>query len=124
MKKSVRGGVRGVWIVGLLGALEGCSTCAGEAFTIRDGVTRFPVPGAPSNVVVLVPEITNSGASEQRARDFYVYEGDREAAHAREVYPGQSVRFVAAGQSWRIEVVDYIEHLLHDDEASLCAVRE
>ncbi|MFO0648578.1 MAG: hypothetical protein U0326_20220 [Polyangiales bacterium] len=65
MKKSLRGGVRGVWIVGLLGALEGCSTCAGEAFTIRDGVTRFPVPGAPSKVVVLVPDITSFGASAQ-----------------------------------------------------------
>jgi hypothetical protein len=124
MKKSVRRSVCGVWLVGLLGALEGCSSCAGEAFTIKDGVMRFPVPGASSNVVVLVPDITSSGASAQRARDFYVYEGDREAAHAREVYPGQSVRFAAAGQNWRIEVIDYVEHLLNADEAKLCAVRE
>ena len=125
MKSIVRGGMGCAWIVGLLGALEGCSTCAGEAFTINDkGVTRSPVPGAPANVVVLVPEITGSGASEQRARDFYVYEGDRELAHGRDVYPGQSVRFEVAGQRWRIEVIDYVEHLLNADEAKLCAVRE
>lgn len=115
-----------MWLVALAIAAANlaCSTCSGTPFVVRDGAERFPVPGLGPEVTLIIPDITTQGASAQRARDIFVYDGDREIARSSEVYEGQAVRFSRGGRSYRVEVTEYIEHLLNADEARLCVVAE
>lgn len=104
--------------------VEGCSSCGGTAFNVRDGAERFDVPGLGPAVKVSLPDITSTGASAQRARDLFVLENDVEIARGSEVYEGQSVPFTTGGRRYRVEVTEYIEHLLNADEARLCLITE
>jgi hypothetical protein len=120
---SVRA-IIGLAAVSLFVGAAGCSACDGTRFDAHDGLGRFDVPGLGPSVTLVIPDITTQGASAQRARDIFVYEGDREIARSSEVYEGQAVRFTTGGRRYRVEVMRYIEHLLSDDEAQLCLVAE